>query len=198
MEKIDFKNIISALKSGEIIVYPTDTLYGFGADIYNEKAVKKLYYLKKRPLSEPLPIAVYGIKEISKLAFLNEKSKIIAEKFLPGNLTLILKKKDIIPNIITAQKDKVAIRVPDNKIAISLLKKYGPLTATSANIHGKKTPHVINDLKMQFSDSIKIFIDDGILNKKASTIVDLSEEKIKVLRQGAISKKLIMDAVENG
>jgi L-threonylcarbamoyladenylate synthase len=198
MIKSDLFESIKALKNGDTIVYPTDTLYALGADVYNDNAVKKIFKLKKRPFSNPLPIAVADIKEIEKIAYIDHKSKRLAEYFLPGSLTLVLNKKNSSLNMVTANLDKIAIRIPDNKIAIDLLSEFGPLTVTSANIHGKKTPHVINEIKMQFNKEVAIYLDYGILRGKPSTIIDLTSGKPVILRRGSIAEKEILDAISHG
>lgn len=199
MVELDISKTITALKNGDIIVYPTDTLYGLGADIYNTDAVRRVFEIKKRSLDNPLPIAVSDINELEKIAFLNEESQILANSFLPGRLTLVLKKRSIVPGIVTAGLSKVAVRIPDNKVALELLSKFGPLTATSANIHGKKNPVVIKEIRMQFKkEDIGVYLDIGRLSGKPSTIVDASEKDIKLIRIGAISDKEILDAIKHG
>jgi L-threonylcarbamoyladenylate synthase len=199
MDRYDISKAVYALKKGNVIVYPTDTLYGLGADIFNEDAVRKVFQIKKRSFENPLSVAVSDLDELEKIAILNETSKCLAKTFLPGGLTLVLKKKDEIPEIVTSGLDKVAVRIPDNNIALKLLSNFGPLTATSANIHGEKTPVIIKEIIMQFKkEDISGYLDIGELNGKPSTIVDATEKKIKILRLGAISEKQILDAIENG
>ncbi|KYK33459.1 MAG: hypothetical protein AYK22_06600 [Thermoplasmatales archaeon SG8-52-3] len=196
MVKLDFYRAIDALKNGNIIVYPTDTLYGLGADIYNDDAVRKVFIIKNRSFDNPLSVAVSNIDEIDKIAFLNEKSRGLAEAFLPGGLTIILKKRNVISDVVTAGLNKVAVRIPDNKVALELLSRFGPLTATSANIHGKKTPFIIKDILMQFKkDDISEYLDIGKICGKPSTIVDASGENIKIVRLGVVSEKDILDAI---
>ena len=195
MDKSDISKAISALKNGQVIVYPTDTLYGLGADIYNDIAVRKVFEIKKRPFNDPLSIAVSNFIELEKIAFINDKTKILINKFLPGKLTLILKKKDVVSDLITAGLDKVAVRIPDNKVALELLSEFGPLTATSANVHGLKTPGIINDISMQFKDNIAVYLDNGKVEDQASTIVDITGEKVRIVRQGAIPEKEILGAI---
>lgn len=199
MDKRIISRAIKALSKGELVVYPTDTLYGLGADIFNESAVKKVYHVKNRPIDNPLSIAVSCVDEIENIAYVNEQVFSFAKKFLPGVLTIVLKKKKIVPDIVTGGLDNIAIRIPDNRIAIELLSSFWPLTCTSANAHGKKTPALINEIIMQFKQKdIAVFIDDGRLNGKPSTIVDLTKQKPKIIREGDISKKQIMDAIKDG
>jgi L-threonylcarbamoyladenylate synthase len=199
MLNADIPAAIRALKQGKIIVYPTDTLYGLGADIYNESAIKKVFSIKKRPDNMPLSIAVSDYDEIINNSYVNSTAEILIKSFLPGKLTLILKKKKKISDQITGGLNKVAIRIPDNKIALGVLSKFGPLTATSANIHGNKTPFIISDIVMQFKkNDISVFLDDGKIAGKPSTIVDVSDNEVKILRKGAISNNDILEAVKNG
>ena len=193
MEKFDISKAVKALSDSEIIVYPTDTLYGLGADIYNNEAVDKIFKIKKRPKSDPLSVAVSSFSEMEKIAIVDDKVKHLVDAFLPGKLTLILKKKSVIPDIITAGLDKVAVRIPNNEVALKLLSRFGPLTATSANIHGLETPGIISEINMQFKGDVAVYLDDGCLNGKASTIVDVTSDKPIIIREGAVSKTEILD-----
>jgi L-threonylcarbamoyladenylate synthase len=196
MKKLDLSKAIKALRNGQIIVYPTDTLYGLGADIFNDDAVKKIFKIKKREKNNPLSIAVANIKELEKIAVVDDKTRCLIRTFLPGKLTIVLKKKSNVTSLVTGGLDKVAIRIPNNEIALDLLSNFGPLTATSANIHGKKPPVNINDINIQFKASgIAVYIDNGKLDGKPSTIVDMTEKPFKIIRKGTISEKEIMDAI---
>lgn len=191
--KNDIRRAIDLLKKGELIVYPTDTLYGLGADIFNEEAVRKVYEVKKRPFNIPLPIALANIEEIEEYAFMNDLAYKLAERFLPGKITLILKKKRIIPDIIS--KEKIGIRIPNNEIAIKIAKEM-PVTATSANLHGKKAPYEINIAKKQLGNKIALYINAGKLSGIPSTIIDVSEGKIKIIREGAIKEEEIWKSIK--
>jgi len=198
MIKIDLSAPIKALETGEVIIYPTDTLYALGADIYNINAIKTIFKIKKRPYSIPLPVAAANFNEINKISYTNELVKKVVKRFLPGPLTLILKKKDTVPSIVTGGLENIAVRIPKNDIALDLLSRFGPITVTSANIHGKKTSYVINDLRMQFSDKISEYINNGRLDEKPSTIVNLTSIKPIIVRKGPIKKEDILDAIKNG
>ncbi len=196
MLEVDLKAAVKALKDGNVIVYPTDTLYGLGADIFNKSAVGKVFNIKKRSLDVPISIAVSNLKEIENIAHVTEKARKLCSKFLPGKLTIILKKKENVPDIVTSKLSKIAIRIPDNEIALKLLSEFGPLTATSANIHGAAAPYIINDIKMQFcKGDVSIYIDAGRINGKPSTIVDVSSDKMRIIREGAIPKERILEAI---
>ncbi|RLI64819.1 MAG: threonylcarbamoyl-AMP synthase [Candidatus Asgardarchaeum californiense] len=200
MHKRDLLKSIEALKNGKIVVYPTDTLYALGADIYNKDAIKKIFEIKRRPFNIPLPVAVSNSNEIERVAFVDVETKRFIKRFLPGPLTVILYKKDMDLDMVVGGLDKIAIRIPNNKIALELLSKFGgPLTATSANIHGKETPHVIKEIKMQFNkEDIAAYLDYGILAGEPSTIVDLTTEKPIIVRKGIITEEEILDAIQHG
>ena len=197
MKKEEIINAIKAVEKGEIIVYPTDTLYALGANIFNEEVIRRLFRIKKRPLSIPLPIAVFDYNDLDKIAYINKKTKKIVNKLLPGPLTLLLEKKKTIPKIVTGGLNTIAARIPNNEIALKLLSKTGPLTVTSANIHGKKTASIVKDLKKEFQNDVSIFLDDGKLNKSPSTIVNLTTEKPIIVRQGAIKIEQIMKVIKH-
>jgi len=195
MTKDFIKKAIFALKKGELICYPTDTLYGIGADIYSIRSVKKVFEIKNRPSSMPLSVAVSNKKSLEKVAFANDISKKLFENFLPGPLCMILKKRKTIHNAVTSGLETVAIRVPKNKTCLKLLSDFGPITCTSANLHKSPTPNTISDIYMQFKDDISVYIDEGVLDSKPSTIVDVSDGKVKIIRQGAISREEIFDVI---
>jgi L-threonylcarbamoyladenylate synthase len=195
MLKANLSKAIELLKRGEIIVYPTDTQYAFGVDIWNNDSIKKVFEIKNRPNINPLPIAVAKYDDITKLTYKNKYVKKICDHFLPGQLTIILYKKENISNVLTAGKDKIAIRIPNNIIALELLRKFGPLTVTSANFHGKKTQSTIENIYLQFKDNINCYLDYGMLNNNPSTIVDLTYKKPTIVRQGTISLKDILAVI---
>lgn len=189
---------LKALKAGKIIVYPTDTLYAFGVDIFNNQAVLNVFKIKKRPLNQPLPIAVCNLSQMETVAQTTELSALLTENFLPGPLTLILKKKSNIPSIVTSGLDKVAIRIPNHKIMLKLICDYGPLTVTSANIHNEPVFNSIDEIKKQFfKDEVAVYIDGGTLIGDPSTIVDATGSGPIIVRQGRIQKNEILRLLKN-
>jgi len=199
MSRRIFSKAVNALQNGSIIVYPTDTLYGIGADIFDDNAVKNVFEVKKRPFDMPLPVAVSCLEEIEDIAFINDDVRCLVDCFLPGGLTIILKKKNVVSDLVTGGLDKIAVRIPDNEVALRLISLSGPITATSANVHGEKTPNNIDDIQMQFeNEDISIYLDYGELGGEPSTIVDMTEDKPKILREGVITHKEILDVIKNG
>ncbi|MEA3458581.1 MAG: L-threonylcarbamoyladenylate synthase [Candidatus Thermoplasmatota archaeon] len=196
MQRNKLSEAIEALQNGRIVVYPTDTLYAFGADIYDEGAVRKVFEIKKRPFDIPLPVAVSNFTGVERIAFVNDNARKLAKHFLPGSLTLILDKKSTIPDIVTSRMNKIAVRIPDNTVALELLSKFGPLTVTSANVHGMETPGIISDINMQVrEDDVAVYLDYGILGGSPSTIVDATYERPKIIREGAIAKHDILAVI---
>ncbi|HVQ00765.1 MAG TPA: L-threonylcarbamoyladenylate synthase [Candidatus Thermoplasmatota archaeon] len=198
MNETVFTRALHALRNGEAIIYPTDTLYALGADLYNEDAVRKVFNLKQRPFSVPLPIAVASVKEIETVAELPEYAHRIIDRFLPGTLTVILQKKPSVPTIVTSGEATVAVRIPNHPLALRLLKVYGPLTVTSANRHHEKTPGVIKDILMQLQTKTLVSLDVGRLVATPSTIVDLSTSVLRVVRQGIITEQELLDVMTHG
>lgn len=199
MKKNDFSAAFQALCNGDVIIYPTDTLYALGADIYNEAAVRKVFDIKHRPYSMPLPIAVASRQDLEAIAYMNDATKKINKRFLPGPLTIILKKKQSVPDLVTGGLENVAVRIPNNRIALELLLRFGPLTVTSANRHQEKTPGVISDILIQLgTHHIPVYFDDGRLEGAPSTIVDLTTNKPQIIRSGPITEKELLDVLTHG
>ena len=182
MDVVD--SAVEILKNNGLIVYPTDTLYGIGGNPFNEDVIKKIFTIKKRP-NVPISVAVSNIDMIKKIAELNSAAVRICEKFMPGPVTVVLLKKKNVPPLLTAGSEKIGVRIPDNKIALRIINRFGPITCTSANIHKGKNPVDIETAKKQLDDNIQLYIDDGKCKySKPSTVVDVSDGKIKILRKG--------------
>lgn len=183
---------VTSIHNGGVIVFPTDTVYGLGCDPYNHEAVKKIYKIKKRESSKLFPILAYSKKELSDIVVFDEKSNKIAEKFWPGQVTLVLKIKDKkIKKSMNAQS-KIAVRVPNNSCALALLKECKLLVGTSANISGMRSFTNADDCLENIS-GYDIFVDGGtITGSGESTIVEVDDDKLAIHRKGAVSKMEIM------
>ncbi len=193
---IDVSSAVSALRHGGIVVYPTDTLYGLGADIFNDEAVKQVFTIKQRPLQLPLPVAIPNKKWFQKLVFTDAVAEKLVDRFLPGPLCLVLPKKVDDLEVLCSNQDSLAIRIPDHPVALQLLSMFGPITATSANIHGEPTQHTINDIRMQFTDkSVDWYLDGGCLQGSSSTIVDLTRQSPQIIRKGRIPAEKIFEVI---
>jgi L-threonylcarbamoyladenylate synthase len=171
-------------KSG-VIVYPTETLYALGASADDCDAVAKVFKIKKRDRSLPLSVALPRTEDIGKYAKTSPLSDAISEKFLPGPLTLILKNRMKFSGIIG---DTIGIRVPSHPVAIRLVETCGPLTATSANIHGGAEPAVVETARRQIGDGADVYIDGGRCRfARGTTVVDLTKNVPRIVREGAVS-----------
>ena len=183
------------IKNGGIVVFPTETVYGIGTNGLDGNAVKNLYRVKKRPTSNPISLLVANIEMIEMVAkdITKEEYEII-KKFMPGPLTIILKKKDIVPDILTANLDTVGVRMPENDIALNLIKYVGsPIATSSANISGKQSGTNIQNIIKEFRDNVDYYIDGGDSKiGKASTIVRIENGRPHILRYGSISEEQII------
>jgi len=192
----DMDEIVATLKSGELVVYPTDTLYGVGADPFNENSVKKVYIAKNRPFDMPLSIAVSNEKMMESIAVLNDNARKLIRKFLPGPLTIMLTKKPNLPDILTSGSNQIGIRIPDHPFAIRLIDKFGPITSTSANLHSHPDPTESSIAQKDLKGHIGIFVDCGKTKfAEPSTILDVSEGLVEVIRKGVISQEQIENAL---
>jgi len=192
----EIKNIVQELKRGDLLVYPTETVYGLGADPFNEAAVKKLYMAKKRPFDMALSVAVSDIRMAEKIAVLDDAARKLMEKFLPGPLTIIIKKRPDVPDITTAMSDKVGIRIPDHPLALRIIREFGPMVATSANLHSHPDAVEMESALKELGDSVTTYINCGPCELgKPSTIVWMMNGEIEIVRQGAISREAIEAAL---
>ena len=186
-DKKTLPKAVEILSTSGIIVYPTETIYGIGADATNDKAVSKVMNIKKRAKSKHILIAFSDMKMAKKYLVITKKAEKLAEAFMPGPLSLIVETKK--------EKRRVGFRIPDNKFVLSLIRKLGkPITSTSANISGEENLYKIKDIIKLFDKKIDMIIDAGnIPKRKASTLFDTIEGKI--IREGPISEKKIHDVL---
>lgn len=185
------------ISRGRLVVYPTDTVYGIGADIYNEAAVKGLYLAKQRPFDMPLSVAVADRRMMEEVAEINENADRLIEAFLPGPLTMIIRKRGDVPDIVTASSQKVGVRIPNHPLAVEIARRAGPLVATSANTHFHPDATNIGMAVRAFGDSVSTYVDAGeSLIGKPSTIVWLKGSEYEIVRQGEITEEMIRDVLQ--
>jgi L-threonylcarbamoyladenylate synthase len=190
--KKEIENIKKMILDGKIIICGTDTLYGLCANALDQEAVKKVYELKKRDPNKPISIFLKDKEDIEKYAYINDISKKIIDKFLPGPLTIILKKKEIIPDIVS--KEYIGIRIPDSKIIRELA--VVPLTATSANLSGEEPPTSADEINEELKEKVHLIIDTGVCKYKTpSTIIKIVNDNIELIREGAIPFKEIKKVI---
>ncbi len=192
----------SSLRKGGVILYPTDTLYGLGADAFSDEAVDKVYEIKGRDKRKPMHAVFADIAMIGEYAEINDVARKLIEKFLPGPLTLVLKKKSGIKGGIARGMETVGVRIPDNSFCIETARSFGkPFTTTSANVANHSAGRSVEEILQQLAgraQDIDLVIDAGLLPQRSpSTVVDVSQGKLNVLRVGPMSKSLLESALKS-
>ena len=188
---------ISILKQGGIVAFPTDTVYGLGACISLPHAVERVYQVKERPKNTPLPLLLADKSQLGEVAEpVPPIAWLLAEKFLPGGLTIVLFKSKLVPDIVTGGGKTVALRIPAHPVPVALIQGVGtPIAGTSANLSGKPSALTAEEVYAQLDNKVDLIIDGGRCpGGKESTIVDLTGETPLVLREGAISREELSDA----
>lgn len=191
------KQIVSELSAGRLIVYPTDTVYGLGCDPFDETAIKRIYMAKRRPFDMAMSIMVKDLRMMEEVAVLDERSRLLVKKFMPGPLTIIVTKRPNVPDILTASTNEIGLRIPDNPVAMKLIEEFGPLVTTSANVHSHGNPRTCEEAVADLGPSVSIYLDGGpTAVGKPSTIVQLTDQEIMLIRQGALSPETIKAALD--
>lgn len=205
---IDFRNnvdidklkfVADEIRSGKIVVFPTETVYGIGTNGLIENSVARLYEIRKRPVTKPISLLVSDIAMCEKYTkFITDIEYKIMKAFFPGPLTIVLRKADIVPNITTANMDYVGIRMPEGNIARSLVAYAGvPIATPSANIAGRPSGTNIKSIMNDFNDTVDYFIDGGESKiGQASTVVKVENGVPVILREGSISLKQIKSVID--
>ncbi|NQP31255.1 threonylcarbamoyl-AMP synthase [Streptococcus suis] len=184
------------LENGGAVVLPTETVYGLFAQALNEEAVNRVYQLKQRPRDKAMNLNVSNLNDIH---FFSQNTPFFLEKlynrFMPGPLTIILKANENVPFWVNSGLDTVGFRVPNHVKTLQLISETGPLIGPSANISGNESGKKFSDIQAQFSVDLPGVEDDQSLTGIDSTILDLSGQKARILRQGAISRELIQKEI---
>jgi len=184
------------LENGGVGIIPTDTVYGLCSNGLDINLIKKIYKIKKRDFNKPLTLFIKNKEEIEKYAFVDEISKKIIEKFVPGEITIVLKKKESCPEVSLKKFDSIGFRIPNDKFIIELLNKISfPLATTSANISGKETPQDIIGLKKIFYGVVDFIVDGGRLGNIPSTVIEVRDGEVNILREGRIKKEEILKII---
>jgi L-threonylcarbamoyladenylate synthase len=183
------RQAVAALKRGDVIAFPTETLYGLGADALNPAAVEKVFQLKGRNPTNPIPVLVADSAMLSNLVSdVPPLAETLIARFWPGPLTIVLPARSDIPRPLVNAAGGVGVRISSQPIAGELVRDLGhPLTATSANPSGKPAARSVQEAKEYFSGQIDIFVDGGRLTSKTgSTVVKIDGDRIKIIREGEI------------
>ena len=193
---------VSVLKKGGVVVFPTDTCYGLAADATSLKAVKKLYRIKGRDFHKPVHVIFPDVTWLSRMVMLDTSTLKLMNRFMPGPVTLVLplKIEGKTWELLSAGTKTLGVRMPDNKLALDLVRRFGkPITATSANVSGMPDTYAISEIQKQFKEKEgkpDFYLDGGRLKKnKPSTVVLIASNNAKILRQGPVSEKQILNAL---
>lgn len=179
------------IRNGGLVAFPTETVYGLGADVYNPKAVAKIFEVKQRPCFDPLIVHIASLKDLPALSSCKNKAvNLLAKRFWPGPLTIVLPKQNVVPDIVTSGLQTVGIRMPDHEIALELIKASGcPIAAPSANKFGQISPTSAFHVEKQLPD-IDCILDGGNTTVGIeSTVIALNERGFKILRHGVITRR---------
>jgi len=171
--------VVEVLDQGGVVIYPTDTFYGIGCDLFNKKPIRRVYQLKKRPLSKPFSFICADLKDISLYAPVSNNAYRIMKRTLPGPYTFVLEGTRLVPKLMLTSRKTVGIRVPNNKICLSIVKQLGrPIISTSIN---SKDPSIIHD---EYASLVDIVIDGGVISYEPSTVISLVDDNPEVIREG--------------
>lgn len=191
--EIDYNKLkkpAEVIKQGGIVIFPTETVYGIGTNGMDAEAIEKLYKIKERPYHKPISLLVSDIHMVNSIAKdITDLEYKLMEKFFPGPLTIILKKKNIVPDILTAGQNTVGVRIPSGKIARKLIEYVGkPIATSSANISGKPSKTNMKNVMEEFKEQVDYFIDGGKSEIGiASTVIQVIDGIPTILREGSIS-----------
>ncbi len=186
------ENGITILKNGGLVAFPTDTVYGLGACFSNLGAVERIYKVKQRPHNIALPLLLADESQISEVAeSVPPVAWLLARRFLPGGLTIVLSRAKSVPDMVTSGGETVAVRIPAHPVPIALIKGLGaPIIGTSANVSGRPSALTADEVYSQFGAKIDLVIDGGKCGEgKESTIIDVTGDVPRILREGAISRE---------
>jgi L-threonylcarbamoyladenylate synthase len=183
------RRAVQALQEGQVIVYPTDTVYGLGCRMDDERAVRRVYRIKNRPLTDPLPLLLAEPEQVDECAReVPELARRLITRWWPGPLTVVLRRSPRVPLVVTGGTDTVALRVPNHPVPRALVRAVGvPLVGTSANSHGMPAPVTAQLAVFDVGDQVDLVLDGGRTPLgRESTIVDLTGPLPRVIREGAI------------
>ena len=180
------RRVVECLEQGGVIVYPTDTTYGIGCDIFNKKGVKKIYQIKKRDPRKPFSFICADLSDVANYAQVSNFAFKTMKRNLPGPYTFVLEATRTVPDLLTTKQKTVGIRIPDNAIALAIVQELGhPLVTTSANVSGEEVFQDPSQIDEVLGRSLDMVVDGGILPGEPSSIISLIDDRAEVLRQGS-------------
>ncbi len=192
------RRAVRLIREGGLVAYPTDTLYGLGCNPHDEAAVLRVFAVKRRPRSEPLPILIGDLDQLGDLvAAVPDVARRFLQRFWPGALTLIFRKGRYVSSTVAAGGENLAVRLPDHPTPRSLIRLAGgPIIGTSANIHGSTPPTTAQHVAFELGDQVDMILDGGrTRHGRESTVVDVTQDPPRVVREGAIAREIIEEAL---
>ncbi|NIQ96403.1 MAG: threonylcarbamoyl-AMP synthase [Desulfuromonadales bacterium] len=179
------RQVVECLKQGGVIAYPTDTTYGIGCDIFNKKGVKRIYQIKQRDAKKPFSFICSDLSDVANYAQVSNFAFKTMRRHLPGPYTFVLEATRVVPDILTTKQKTVGVRIPDNPIALAIVRELGhPLVTTSANISGADVMHDAGLIQEKLGRMLDYVIDGGILLGDPSSVISLVDDDVQILRQG--------------
>lgn len=185
----DFDIVCQALDNHKVVAFPTETVFGVGVKFNDIEALDALMEAKNRDYSKAITLMVYDKNDIEKYAYVNDSAKKIIDHFMPGMITLVLNKKECVDPMMTNGKDTIGIRIPDCQYVLELLKRAGPMLVTSANLSNHVNTTTTSQVLEQLGGRIELVVDGKTFDNIASSVIDVTSEDIKILREGKIKEE---------
>ena len=188
---------VRVLRDGGLVCYPTDTVYGIGAAAGDDAAVRRLFAVKGRSPDKPLPLLLADVSDAARVAEVTPLAKALAGRFWPGGLTIVMRKAGSYRSLALAGGDSVALRVPDHELVRGIVRALGePITGTSANRTGTRAPISAAEVAFQMGEMVELIIDGGQSRTKLeSTVIDITHDKPEIVREGAVSRGEVEEAL---
>ncbi len=185
----DLETATTAIGEGELVVYPTETVYGLGADATDPAAIERVFEAKERDFEKPISLAVPSVPSALEYVRTTDRERRFLATFLPGPVTVLCRKRESVPDVLTAGRERVGVRVPDHRLALRVLERAGvPITATSANVSGHESVRQTDDLDPEIREAAAVVLEGGETGGTASTVVDVSAGTVH--RRGGLAEEI--------
>jgi len=184
----DIDRAAEALADGDLVIYPTETVYGLGANAVDADTVERVFEAKGRDSEKPVSIGVPSVETALEYTNPTANERAFMHEFLPGPVTVVVERKEVVPDVLTAGRDRVGVRVPDHDLALELLEAFHPVTATSANVSGTGSVRHLDELGEEIRDAAAVLVDGGETPGGGSTVVDI--EAGEIIRRGPLTDEI--------
>lgn len=174
----DIERAAEAIRDGDLVVYPTETVYGLGADALNDEAVERVFEAKRRSRDDPVSLAVPDVESALQYVRATDREERFMREFFPGPVTVVCEKREAVPDALTGGRDRVGVRIPDHDLALALLRVVAPVTATSANVSGRPSATHLADLDPEIRAAAAVVLDGGETGGTGSTVVNVESGEI--------------------